>query len=265
MDGCWNPYARLPGNGPTSGTHDTDSHDTETVLDPLVRPVALLDKTRQRTRPPPSAECRTPPPVAPRKPHIAAVPPPKQGLLNAVLAAGGRLARLARVLDVVVETLADEDEVGEAEVDGEGDDSGDEACPERTNEVGDVANEPDGEEGEGDAVCRALLVVFYELGHLRELAGRALCLHGSAVLMLNMSPAVPRSKTGRLEWFEMADCYRWMRDQLTSRNIHDASEMEPKTPDRASCVVSGRPWAAMVCRAISGTHYNAARRGRVDW
>lgn len=32
--------------------------------------------------------------------------------------------------------------------------------------------------------------------------------------------------------------------RLTNRNIHDAREMEPKTPDRASCVVKGGPWAS---------------------
>jgi hypothetical protein len=108
--------------------------------------------------------------MAPGKPHITAIPSSEQRLFHAVLAAGGSLARLARVLDVVVDTLADKDEVGEAEVDGESDDGGDEAGPESAGEVGDVADEPDDEEGEGDAVGRALLVVFYELGDLGELA-----------------------------------------------------------------------------------------------
>lgn len=66
--------------------------------------------------------------------------------------------------------MADKDEVCEAKVDGEGDDGGDEAGPEGAGEVGDVAYEPDDEEGEGDAVGGALFVVFYELGDLRELA-----------------------------------------------------------------------------------------------
>ena len=47
---------------------------------------------------------------------------------------------------VVVETLADEDKVGEAEVDGEGDDGGNEASPKGAGEVGDITDEPDGEE-----------------------------------------------------------------------------------------------------------------------
>lgn len=37
------------------------------------------------------------------------------------------------------------------------------------------------------------------------------------------------------------------RDALTSRKIHDASEMEPKTPDRASWVVNG-----MLCNMVAG-------------
>ena len=62
--------------------------------------------------------------------------------------------------------MRDEDQVGEAEIDCEGDDGGDEPGPEGAGEVGDVAEEPDGEEGEGDAVCGGLGVVFDELGDL---------------------------------------------------------------------------------------------------
>jgi hypothetical protein len=53
---------------------------------------------------------------------------------------------------VVVEALQDEDAVGEAEVDGEGDDGGDQAGPDGAYEVGDVTDEPDAEEGERDAI-----------------------------------------------------------------------------------------------------------------
>jgi hypothetical protein len=34
----------------------------------------------------------------------------------------------------------------------------------------------------------------------------------------------------------------YMRAALTNRKIHEASEIEPKTPDKASCVVNGGPW-----------------------
>jgi hypothetical protein len=35
-----------------------------------------------------------------------------------------------------------------------------------------------------------------------------------------------------------------LRYQLTRRNIHDASDTLPKTPDKASWTVKGRPWAS---------------------
>jgi hypothetical protein len=111
--------------------------------------------------------------MAPRQSHVAAVSPRQQWLIHAILAPGGRLARPPRILDVVIETLADKDEVGKAEIHGEGDDSGDEAGPNGTYEVCDVADEPDGEEGERYAFCGALLVVFYELGYLGVLALRS--------------------------------------------------------------------------------------------
>jgi hypothetical protein len=34
------------------------------------------------------------------------------------------------------------------------------------------------------------------------------------------------------------------RYRLTKRNIHEASEIEPNTPLRASCAVRGGPWAS---------------------
>ena len=105
--------------------------------------------------------------MTPGQPHIRAIPASQQRLLDAVLAAGRRLAGgAARVLGVVVDALRDEDEVGEAEVDCEGGDGGDELRPDGAGEVGYVADEPDGEEGEGYAVGGGLAVVFDELGDL---------------------------------------------------------------------------------------------------
>jgi len=83
----------------------------------------------------------------------------------------GQLGGLAHavalgVQRVVVDALGNQNEVGEAEVDGQRDDGGDEAGPERAGEVGDVADEPDGEEGEGDAFGGGLAVVFDQLGDL---------------------------------------------------------------------------------------------------
>jgi len=106
--------------------------------------------------------------VAAGQSHVAAVPAAEQRLLNALLAPGRVLAGLAGIPDIVVDALGNEDQVGKAEVDGEGGDGGDEAGPEGAGKVRDVANEPDGEEGERDAVGRGLLVVFDKLGHQQE-------------------------------------------------------------------------------------------------
>jgi hypothetical protein len=46
-------------------------------------------------------------------------------------------------------------DIGKAEVDCKCDDSRDKMCPQGAGKVGDVANEPDDEEGQGDAVGRA--------------------------------------------------------------------------------------------------------------
>lgn len=61
-------------------------------------------------------------------------------------------------------------QVRDAEVHGQGNDGGHQAGPESAREVSDVANEPDGEEDERDAVCRAGLVVLYQLRNLVLLA-----------------------------------------------------------------------------------------------
>lgn len=75
---------------------------------------------------------------------------------------------LARIEDVIVETLQDEDGVAEAEVDCQRDDGGHETSPDGASEVGDVADEPDGQEGEGDTFGGTLLVVLDELWHLES-------------------------------------------------------------------------------------------------
>lgn len=71
---------------------------------------------------------------------------------------------------LVVEALANEDAVCDAEVECDGDDDGDETGPEATNEIGYVANEPDEDEKEGDGFCVSVVVVFDQLGDL--LVGR---------------------------------------------------------------------------------------------
>lgn len=69
--------------------------------------------------------------------------------------------------------MRDKDQVGKAEVDCERDDGGHEAGPECADEVGDVADEPDGEEGEGYAIGGALFVVFNQLGDLAGISRRS--------------------------------------------------------------------------------------------
>jgi hypothetical protein len=69
-------------------------------------------------------------------------------------------ALASRVEDIVVQTLRYEEEIRAAEVHGEGDDCGDEARPSCAEEVGDIAEEPDGEEEEGDALGGLEAVVF---------------------------------------------------------------------------------------------------------
>ena len=75
--------------------------------------------------------------------------------------------------------MRDEDEVGVAKVDCEGDYCRDETGPEGARKVGDVAYEPYCKKGEGYAVCRTRLIIFYELRDLGwvlvwEMTGRVL-------------------------------------------------------------------------------------------
>jgi hypothetical protein len=58
-------------------------------------------------------------------------------------------------------------QVCNTEVHGQGDDGRHETGPEGACEVGDIADEPDGQEDQGDAVCGAGLVVLDQLGDLR--------------------------------------------------------------------------------------------------
>lgn len=97
----------------------------------------------------------------PGQAHVVAVTAAQERLLDAVAGRGlGHLAHSAGVSDVVVQALGDQDEIGETEVDGEGNNGGHEASPDGAREVGDVADEPDGEEGDGNAIGRALLIVL---------------------------------------------------------------------------------------------------------
>jgi len=147
-----NPYTSLPRDSPARGTNNANTHDAQRILNPFARAIAYIRNRRQGTRAPP-ATSRGIAPVTSRQTDITAIASAQQGRLNAVCRLHGGLAlAAARVFHVVVYALRDEDEVCEAKVDCEGDDGGDEACPEGAGKVGYVADEPDDEEGEGDAI-----------------------------------------------------------------------------------------------------------------
>lgn len=69
---------------------------------------------------------------------------------------------------IVVETLRDEDRVKDAKVDGKHNDGGYQAGPNGAKEIGDISQQPYGQEGEGDTFGGTALVVFHQL---RDLAG----------------------------------------------------------------------------------------------
>jgi hypothetical protein len=77
-------------------------------------------------------------------------------LITTTASSGG----LSCISDVVIQTLCYEDQVREAEVYGECDDSRDQPSPQCASEIGDITDEPDGEEGEGDTVSGRLAIVL---------------------------------------------------------------------------------------------------------
>lgn len=161
----WRPDACLPSDDPANGSDKTHANDAERVFDPLAH-VLILNigngcKTRHRARPTTPARCTAFPPMTSRKTEITAIPSRQQRLLLIHLRIhkstrvsvaslrsmpsrkmvsrrrrrhhSGRARQLPACFPgvevVVVEALDDEDQVGEAEVDGKGDDGGDEAGP----------------------------------------------------------------------------------------------------------------------------------------
>jgi hypothetical protein len=122
-------------------------------------------------------------------------------------------------------------DVGKTEVDCECDYSRHETCPQSAGKVGDVADEPDNEEGQGDAVGRAGLVVFdqlRDLGIVRALIMGGIAVSWSRICTTRACDQTSQAAVGR----------------RTSRKTQDASEMLPQTPDRTSLVVSGMLAAA---------------------
>lgn len=72
----------------------------------------------------------------------------------------------ASVDEVVVKTLRDQDRIKKAKVHGQDNHSRYQASPDGTEEIGDVPEQPDGQERQGNTFGRAALVVFNQLRNL---------------------------------------------------------------------------------------------------
>jgi hypothetical protein len=161
----WCPDARLPCDCPPCGANDADTDDAEGILNGLAAAGFDVCDCGERTGPAATAGLRVAT-VAAREADVAGVAAAEERCFDAIGAAGRGLSLAARVLEVVVDALRNEDQVREAEVDCECDDGGHEAGPDSADEVGDIADKPDGEEGERDALGGALFVVFDQLRDL---------------------------------------------------------------------------------------------------
>jgi hypothetical protein len=119
--------------------------------------------------------------------------------------------------------LRDEDEIGEAEVDCEGDHSGHKTCPYCSNEVGDITDEPDDEEGDGDALGGSLSVILDQLRNL-------------LVDVVSRTALKCHSITAEMCYGAHDQIYRDLEsdERHTSRKIHAANDTLPKTPLSAS-------------------------------
>lgn len=151
----------------------------------------------------------------------------QRGILvsDMILGGGDRaLAFATGVQGVVVETLRQQDGVGETEIDGESDDGGHEISPECAGKVGDVAGHPYQQEGDGDAVCRGLAVVLNQLRHLTR---------------MSQSQVYATEAT---------------KGFFTSKKIQQASEMLPAMPEKAS-------WTVKDCSNIVARRSQLAKRG----
>lgn len=126
---CWRPHPRLPGNGPPSHSNDKDPNHANHVLDPRLAPVlALLHNLRQRifslTLAPKCAAHRARrSPSALRWESIAETPAKKRR--SGIWSLGGRAPSAeevvaTRVARLVVETLGNENTIGDTEVYGNG-------------------------------------------------------------------------------------------------------------------------------------------------
>lgn len=173
------PHPRTPGDQPAHRADRADGQHAEHILHPgATARLALLDDLGQRV-----LDLAGAPVVAIPQRRGRATSRPRQGIVAIRLPSeqrGGGVGGLGRgrgappattttsVAEIVIDALADEDAVREAEVDGDGDDDGDEPGPGGPDQIGQVAEEPDGQEGEGDGLSAAVAVVLDDLGDLHE-------------------------------------------------------------------------------------------------
>lgn len=191
--GSWTPRSRPPSNRPSSGANHDDAEDRDGVLQPCTQSRRLLEDALETVSPHLVGVASTTSPSAARQPHILSGDICKSSLglwlcavrvlkQRSLLALGRRrgvrlfahalhhvLVLLPSAIEgIVVETLRNQDKVGEAEVDRDGDDGGHETRPDCANEVRDVSRHPNAEEGERDRVGAAIPVVLDQLRHEEE-------------------------------------------------------------------------------------------------
>lgn len=162
-------------------------------------------------------------------------------------------------------------QVCDAEVHGQRNNGGHEAGPECACEVGDIADEPDCEEDERNAVCGARLVVLNQLRDLVSLAiGHDIGRVRHEISFQHVSPrshkeaaqscryrrsssSRPRKKRHCTKLSTQQWLYNALQEdravgrRLTNRKIQAQRLMEPQMPLRASRVV--RWWLAAAARA----------------
>jgi len=168
--GCWVPDAAPPSNSPSSRTSSTHKNNAQGVLEPGATTTFFLDNGSE-TAPATAGAAPSPRLAAWQTQAAPSTSEARTSLQQWRFLASCRLSRQlalpTRVQRIVVQALRDEDQIREAEVDCEGDDGGDKASPDGADEVGDVADEPDYEEEEGDALGGGLAVILDELRDLR--------------------------------------------------------------------------------------------------
>lgn len=143
------PCASSPSDGPPGGSCDKDDGDTESVLQPGGRALSLFENVGEAvaalsTASGTSATGSTTASSATRQSKVLLLGKKRSVLVGyGVLGSSDRALTFATGIEgVIIEALRQQDGVGEAEVDSEGDNSGHEISPESTGEVGDVAGHP---------------------------------------------------------------------------------------------------------------------------